>query len=554
MSQIWRLEPEFLDALVAAVPEILSSQKPNGQFGTEPWICRDQQHILPLAVAWSLEQSPYYNNPDILQSIIRGGDALIDAQDENGMWTFRKKDHSTWGQILMPWTYSRWIRAYRLIRDVVDSGVRDRWDAALTLGFEAIAGQELKRVHNIPAHHAMALYCAGMVFDREDWRTQARSFMHQVTAAQSPHGWWTEHMGPVVSYNFVYVDALGVYYALSDDEAVLDALERAARFHASYTYPDGSIVETVDERNPYHAGIHPGNPGFSYTAAGRGYLAQQHALVLKEGGTFDADYAAIMLLASGEGPVEETAAAQERFHYRMGNDAQIVRRRPWFISLSAYVCEPEDTRWRQDRQNFVSVFHDRIGLILGGGNTKLQPLWSTCTVGDRSLLFHTPGDEDPDFGPHAGLMHVPDMAVLQGGEEAPGLTLHYGNERFTVTLLPRTGTKLHLTCKATAHTGLPVESHLTLMPYFDELLRLSTGVSMMLTEGSMDYTMDKGDGWVEHAGWRLTLPQGTRVIWPVLPHNPYRKAGDTTIDEGRIVVALPFSAAVPQYELVLTII
>ena len=261
-----------------------------------------------------------------------------------------------------------------------------------------------------------------------------------------------------------------------------------------------------------------------------------------------------MLLASGEGPIEETAAAKERFHYRMGDDALIVRRRPWFISLSAYVCEPEDNRWRQDRQNFVSVFHDRIGLILGGGNTKLQPLWSTCTVGDQSLLFHTPGDEEPDFGPHEGLIHVPDMAVLQDGEESPGLALHYGDERFTVTLLPRTGAELHLACEATTHTGLAVEGHLTLMPYFDEPLRLSTGASVTLNEGSMDYTMDEGDGWVEHAGWRLTLPQGTSIIWPALPHNPYRKAGDATIDEGRIVVALPFSATVPRYELMLEIL
>lgn len=42
--------------------------------------------------------------------------------------------------------------------------------------------------------------------------------------------------------------------------------------------------------------------------------------------------------------------------------------------LSAYHCEPGETRWIQDRQAFVSVFHDDTGLILTGSNTKLQPL------------------------------------------------------------------------------------------------------------------------------------------------------------------------------------
>ncbi len=111
--------------------------------------------------------------------------------------------------------------------------------------------------------------------------------MQQVVEVQSPHGWWPEHKGPVVSYNFVYSDSLGVYYGMSGDGRVMEALERAARYHASFTYPDGSAAETVDGRNPYHGGVHLGNPGFSHTARGRGYLAQQHALHMEAGKSSD---------------------------------------------------------------------------------------------------------------------------------------------------------------------------------------------------------------------------------------------------------------------------
>ena len=133
MSQIWKPEPQLLESLVSAVPDILSSQKENGQFGTEPWVCRDQNVLFPLSTAWALEQSLYHHTPEVLNAIVRGGDALIEAQDEQGMWTFRKKDHSTWGQILMPWTYSRWIRAYRLVRDAMPYDARARWEQALLL-------------------------------------------------------------------------------------------------------------------------------------------------------------------------------------------------------------------------------------------------------------------------------------------------------------------------------------------------------------------------------------------------------------------------------------
>ena len=150
MGEVWKREPELLESLVYAVPNILSSQKANGQFGTEPWICRDQNLVFPLAAAWALEGSRYRHDPTVLDAIVRGGDALIDAQDEQGMWTFRKKDHSTWGQILMPWTYSRWIRAYELVRDAMPDDARDRWEQGLLLGFEGISRTALHRVHNIP--------------------------------------------------------------------------------------------------------------------------------------------------------------------------------------------------------------------------------------------------------------------------------------------------------------------------------------------------------------------------------------------------------------------
>ena len=130
----------------------------------------------------------------------------------------------------------------------------------------------------------MSLYCAGMVFERQDWKTQAQEFIHEVVAAQSSYGWWTENVGPVVSYNYVYSDAFGIYYKMSEDERVLEALEKAARFHSNYVYPDGSVVETVDERNVYKDGVRLGNPGFSHTGPGRGYLARQHRLFLENGG------------------------------------------------------------------------------------------------------------------------------------------------------------------------------------------------------------------------------------------------------------------------------
>ena len=105
--------------------------------------------------------------------------------------------------------------------------------------------------------------------------------------------------------------------------------------------------------------------------------------------------------------------------------ASVVRQGDWCGALSAYVCPQSQSRWIQDRQNFVSIFNSRTGLILGGGNTKLQPLWSTFTAGDTALLKHRPGDERPNFAAPTALLHVPTSADL--ADDGTSLNLNYGD-------------------------------------------------------------------------------------------------------------------------------
>ena len=542
----WKREPQLLDALDRAVPRLLAEQRPHGQFGTEPWISTDQNVLLALAAAWSLPESTHYQRDEVLAAIVRGGNALIAAQDDKGMFTFRKKDHSTWGQIYMPWVYSRWVRAFAQVCQAMDQRSREQWSAALLRGYEGIAATALNHVHNIPAHHAMGLYCAGTVFDRPAWIVQAREFLHRVAAEQSPYGWWAEHQGPVVAYNFVYVEALGVYYALSNDDTVLDALQRAAAYHAACTYPDGSLVETVDGRNPYHAGIRLGNAGFAHTAAGRGFLARQHRLYLEAGRAFDADYAAHLLLYGADGEMIETAASRDEHTYWMGDQALMRRQRPWFMALSAFTAPVPQNRWGQDRQNVVSLFHDSTGLIVGGGNTKLQPLWSTFTVGDPALLRHVPGDANPDFSPRPGLAHTPNHARLEANPEHVGLELAYGDQPCRITLRPESPTEITISLTTAASDDLPVEAHVTLLPRMGQPVRSAVGMIDALDEGAFDWSDPQ---WLEHAGWRLEIPGDSRVCWPVLPHNPYRKDGGATASEGRIVVIVPLRASAPAQDL-----
>ena len=46
----------------------------------------------------------------------------------------------------------------------------------------------------------------------------------------------------------------------------------------------------------------------------------------------------------------------------------------------------------------------------------------------------------------------------------------------------------------------------------------------------------------------FTVTGRSAVLWPALPHNPYRKDGRAEAEEGRIVVTLPFSRDVLRQE------
>jgi hypothetical protein len=541
VPETWQPRAELVEALVASVPGILATQdKATGRFGSQPWICQDQERVFPLAAAWATpaDGNPYHHNSQVLEAIMAGGDALIADQDEQGMWIFRKKDNSTWGQIHMPWTYSRWIRAFQLVRDAMPADRRQRWDEGLLLGYTGIAKSALGSVHNIPCHHAMGLYCAGMVFDRPEWREQATEFMAKVVAKQSPHGYWSEHFGPVVRYNFVYSDSLGAYYAMSGDKSVLEALRRAAIFHSNFTYPDGSAVETIDERNYYHGGVALGNVGFSFAPEGRGYLAHQFGLHRKAGGSIPSDLAAALLLYGEEGDIVPMAAARDRYRYVMGDgEALVLRERPWFICVSAIACEQPQSRWQQDRQNFVSVFHDDCGLIIGGGNTKR----------------HDPSDTSPTFKPQGDLVHIPTAARLLPEQRGPGVELAYGDEGCTMAVHPNGPNELAITCEAAVRSGRPVEGHITLIPHLGTELTAASGASVTLGEEEVAWAAKECDGWIQHGGWRLSIPDGARVLWPKRCFNPYAKNGVGGLSSARIVVALPFSRDAKRYDLTLRI-
>jgi hypothetical protein len=295
------------------------------------------------------------------------------------------------------------------------------------------------------------------------------------------------------------------------------------------------------------------NVGFAFSPEGHGFVRRQWERLQAAGQPLSADLAASFLLYGEEGPAAETPAEQPFHHAVLGqNDAVVHREGPWFACLSGYYCAVPENRWIQDRQSFVSLFHDRAGLILGGGNTKLQPLWSTFAVGDVSLLAHRAGDESPTFTPPTGLLHVPTTAQLDADSLA--LALRYGDTPCRVSLHLLEPDRARLTFAVETPPDRTVSAHVTLLPHLGEAWETASGQRGTLGAESFRLGPGESGAWFAHHGWRVSLPSDASVVWPALPHNPYRKDGHAELAEGRSVVALPFTREVTRQEMVVAVV
>jgi hypothetical protein len=383
----------------------------------------------------------------------------------------------------------------------------------------------------------MALYFAAEAFKKPEWKKKAVDYLHAVVAAQHSDGYWSENKGPVVNYGFVYVDAVGTYYGVSHDPAVLPALRKSGIFHYYFTYPDGSNIETVDERNPYHGGVAMPNVGFAFTPEGRSYIARQWRM---HKGPIPADSAASLLLWGEEGEAAAIDVTKADFDYKLpSGEAAIRRRGPWFMVVAAMTAAVPNSRWIQDRQNFVSIFHEKAGLILGGGNTKLQPSWSNFTVGDISTFFHRAGDENPKFLPPAGLLHVPTSAKVIDGKDF-GVDLDYNGRHGRILLDVKDPERLEVKL-----SGDPsMSAHVTLLPRPKALVSSASGSKATLTNEAFNWAKGAAGDWIELNGVRVTIPASASVRWPLYAHDPYKKDGKATLDEARVVIDTPATSTV----------
>jgi hypothetical protein len=466
---------------------------------------------------------------------------LLAAENEKGRYT----------QLLNhPWGTYLWLEAYRLLEKDLEG--RPRWRKELQKNIQALVEDTAVRVdypryqspfiRTSPNHFAQwasTIYLAGRMFQRKDWENLGARVMHRfATEEQTQDGYWGEHndSGPTPSYNYLTFTGLALYWEHSRDPAALKALRRATSFHEYFTYPDGTSVEVINDRNRHSSVSYWGHFGFSHFTDGRRYAEFLTGFFRegKLGGESTGVAQTLGRLAQNalyyhEGPTAPIPQDRLRYDHQMTVPAGIRKTGPWVVCLSGLISTQAVTnQFYLDRQGHLSVFHEKVGLIITGANSKRQPELATFTEKIKDQVYH-----------------MPISSGLRMGDERDRLGLAY-NSFFTELEVRHPDSNKVAIHFDIVERGRLEEAQLTLQ------LRLKTGElletsksKVILSENRIELGPKEIDGRIHHRGWSLRVPADARLVWPVYPFNPYANDPETKLDYavGTLTVPLHLKAS-----------
>jgi hypothetical protein len=206
--------------------------------------------------------------------------------------------------------------------------------------------------------------------------------------------------------------------------------------------------------------------------------------------------------------------------------ASIRKSGAWVVALSGLIStQAINSQFYLDRQGHLSIFHDKIGLIITGANSKRQPELATLTE-------QLPGQ----------LIHMPLSSRLQMSDEQDRLSLAYNTFFSDLLVPPPSDKRLSFRFLITGRGDPAPEQHLNLQLRFKagEILETASRKTFVLGAERIELSPTDIGGWIRHQGWKLSVDPGARIVWPVYPHNPYANGPEKSPKHaiGRLTVPL----------------
>jgi hypothetical protein len=481
--------------------------------------------------------NPSFGDAKKLELALKLGDLL--AEQAAADLSDNKQDYE--------WEIHFWLDTFRLLESRLGDERRARWQreiekiarwfagqVAYRIDFPRYQGPYIRTSTNHYALFASTVFLAGKVLANKEWEELGQRALHRLAAEeQTEDGYWAEHTdnGPATGYNYLTMCCVALYWEHSKDPAALEALRRATDFHKHFTWPDGRPVETINGRNRHWEVNSWGQFGFSHWPDGRRY-AQFLAGFFTAGNVSSRNLGRLAqsALYYHEGPTQPIPQEQPRAAHRMKVPAGIRKSGPWMVCLSGLIDAPIDSQFTLDRQGHLSVFHEKLGLIITGANSKHQP--DLATFQEKTSK---------------GVATIPLSSGLRMNDQRDRLGLGYSTffAEFEVPAPQEDRLPVRIAITETGRGRLQEAAlHLQLCLKAGE--PLETGASKwLLDEKPIELSARQVGGIVRHRGWTLRVDPAARLIWPVFPFNPYANAPEKDLRHAVGVITVPVTVRPP---------
>jgi hypothetical protein len=531
-----------LEIVAGSAQRFLDLQWSDGRFATEPerdtdeWNFYDQQYILAASLLYTSDHPAnlWRGNERLWRAILSNGEHIVSRVGEDGSMRWRLRGVTLAHPFVCQRLTCAWLQAYRMLKKQLPQAEEAAWRETIVRACQWLVNRHLlphREVVRFTSHdvgtgtnhfslYLSLIWLAGQEFGRPEWTEMAGDLMRRLITDQRPGGYWEEHQGPAVGYNYLTYDGVGQYTIWSGDEAGLGALRRGLDLHKHWTYPDGIPVECIDGRMRHLSQpLMWGLAGFTRYPDGRGYarflLERLKARASDLSGETVARVAeACLLLEDGD----EITAPQEREAYRATLDAASVIRKEssWVVALSGQCSEPwPENQFCLDRQALVSVWRDGAGLVIDGSNSKFQP--ELATFRDAS------GDG----------AYMPLETKLVSVKEKDAVEYRYATFKARVAARIADKGAVELEFRVTEAKGGPVVMTLVpLVSYGESCLIEGRGE---LTLGDEKVTISEA-GAVRYRGVMLRPPSGATIEYPMSPFNSYSADNTSPPSANRMVV------------------
>jgi len=347
----------LLDAGVKRIEERLAAEPEAtlASLESQPGWTHFPNAILMPAVLYSKSHAAnkHFGDTAMLQLALRIGDLLV-VEYNNGHYTSRGDND---------WDTYMWLEAYRLLEKKLEDERRTQWKEILLKELSFLE-PKLVKCENYPWYnapfittspnhysiYASTLLVGGHVFDKPKWIKLATKVLHRFCVEeQTVDGYWGEHSqaGPTTGYDYLTVTQIALYWEYSKDPEALKALRRSTDFHKYFTYPDGTPVETINDRNRYWGVSMWGHFGFSHFADGRRYAAFLTSFFPYGGDTksYGGDLQSLGRIAQDalyfhEGKTEPIPQDETEYAHAMKVPAGIRKTGDWVVTYSGIIAPP----------------------------------------------------------------------------------------------------------------------------------------------------------------------------------------------------------------------